>query len=60
VITRNNLAVAYQEAGRAAEAIPLFERTLAALQRMLGPEHPDVVTARDNLVCVHKEAGRVS
>jgi hypothetical protein len=55
---QNNLAVAYQEAGRAAEAIPLFERTQADLQRLMGPDHPDVVTARNNLACVYKEVAR--
>ena len=58
--TRNNLAVACWEAGRPAQAIPLFERTLAALERLLGPEHPDAVTARNNLVGVHEEAARLS
>ena len=55
---QNNLAVAYQEAGRAAEAIPLFERTRADLQRLMGPDHPDVVTARNNLACVYEEVAR--
>ena len=37
---RNNLATAYQEAGRAAEAIPLHERTLAGSERVLYLHHP--------------------
>jgi hypothetical protein len=59
VTTRNNLAVAYREAGRAADAIPLFERTRAALERLMGPDHPDAVTARNNLACVYEEVARV-
>ena len=39
--SRNNLALAYQDAGRAAEAIPLLERTLADCERVLGPDHPE-------------------
>ncbi len=39
--SRSNLAAAYQEAGRTAEAIALYEQTLAARERLLGPDHPD-------------------
>ena len=55
--SQNNLAVAYQVAGRPAEAIPLFERTLAALERLLGPDHLDVVTTRNNLAVAYRDAG---
>ena len=41
--SRNNLALAYQEAGRLDEAIPLLEQTLAARERVLGPDHPDTL-----------------
>jgi hypothetical protein len=34
--SRNNLAGAYRDAGRLTEAIPLFERTLADRERVLG------------------------
>jgi hypothetical protein len=47
--SRNNLANAYQSAGRAAEAIPLHERTLADRERILGPDHPDTLNSRNNL-----------
>jgi tetratricopeptide (TPR) repeat protein len=57
---QNNLAVAYQEAGRAADAIPLFERSQAALERRLGPEHRDAVTTRNNLAVAYREAGRAA
>jgi len=46
--SRNNLALAYQDAGRAAEAIPPFEQTLADRQRVLGQDHPHTLTSRNN------------
>ena len=57
--TRNNLAVAYQEADRAADAIPLFERNLEDLQRLLGSEPPDVVNARTTCARLDEEVARV-
>ncbi len=48
--SRSNLAVAYQAAGRVAEAIPLFEQVLGAWERVLGPDHPRVQQSRNNLV----------
>ena len=41
--TRNNLANAYQAAGRTAEAITLHEQTLADRERVLGADHPDTL-----------------
>ena len=56
--SRNNLALAYRDAGRAAEAIPLFERTLADLERVLGPDHPATLNSRNNLADAYRAAGR--
>ena len=56
--SRNNLATAYQAAGRAAEAIPLHEQTLADRERVLGPDHPDTLASRNNLANAYQEAGR--
>jgi hypothetical protein len=39
--TRNNLAMAYRAAGRTADAITLYERTLAYCERFMGADHPD-------------------
>jgi hypothetical protein len=47
--SRNNLAGAYQAAGRLEEAIPLYERTLADAERVLGAGHPQTLTSRNNL-----------
>uniref|UniRef100_UPI000AFFEC42 tetratricopeptide repeat protein n=1 Tax=Nocardia niwae TaxID=626084 RepID=UPI000AFFEC42 len=49
LLSRANLASAYASAGRTAEAIPLYERTLTDSERILGPHHPDTLVTRDNL-----------
>jgi len=46
------------EAGRAAEAIGLHEQTLAARERVLGPDHPDALGSRNNLAAARRAAGR--
>ena len=47
---RGNLAAAYLDAGRAAEAIPIAARTIAQAQEAkLGPDHPDTLISRNNL-----------
>jgi Tetratricopeptide repeat len=58
MVARHNLAIAYRAAGRVAEAIPLLERTLADMERVLGPVHPDTRTSRINLANAHHAAGR--
>ena len=55
---RNSLAAAYLAAGRTAEAIPMFERTLALRQGLLGPDDPDTLTSRNNLAAAYQDAGR--
>ena len=57
--SRNNLAGAYQDAGRLHEAITLYEQTLDDRTRILGPRHPDTLTARNNLATSYREAGRL-
>jgi tetratricopeptide (TPR) repeat protein len=56
--SRNNLAIAYQAAGRTEEAIGLHEQTLATRERILGPDHPDTLASRNNLANAYQEAGR--
>jgi len=53
----NNLALAYWEAGRAAEALPLFEQTLPDREQVLGPDHPDTPGSRNNLATAYHQAG---
>ena len=55
---RNNLAIAYEAAGRVDEAITLHEQTLAARERVLGPDHPDTLQSRNNLAIAYRDAGR--
>ena len=55
---RDSLAAAYQAAGRAAEAILLFEDILVARERILGPKHPDTLTSQNNLAAAYQGVGR--
>ena len=57
--SRNNLANAYRAAGRLDEAITLHEQTLAARERVLGPDHPDTLNSRNNLAIAYQDAGRL-
>ena len=57
--SRNNLAGAYQAAGRLDQAIPLYERTLADCERVLGADHPDTLGSRNNLAYAYQAAGRL-
>jgi serine/threonine protein kinase/tetratricopeptide (TPR) repeat protein len=58
--SRNNLAVAYSDAGRTADAITLLEMTLKTRESKLGPDHPDTLTGRDNLAVAYLAAGRTA
>jgi tetratricopeptide (TPR) repeat protein len=40
----NNLAAAYAAQGKYADAEPLYQRSLAVLEQVHGPDHPDVAT----------------
>jgi hypothetical protein len=57
--SRNNRAMSYLAAGRAAEAIPLLERTLAGCERVLGADHPDTRAAREDLAALTGEPKRL-
>ena len=56
--TRNNLAGAYDSAGRFGEAIELYEQVLFERERVLGSDHPDTLTTRNNLAFAYHSAGR--
>jgi Tetratricopeptide repeat len=58
VTTRGNLAAAYHSAGRLTSAIPLYERTVADCERVLGPHHEDTLTSRCNLAHAYYTARR--
>jgi ATP-binding cassette, subfamily B, bacterial len=52
------LAEAYRAAGRTEEAAALHEQILATRQRVLGPDHPSTLGARNNLANALRAAGR--
>ena len=56
---RNNLASAYETAGRVGEAIDLFEQVVADRLRVVGPDDPDTLSSRHNLASAYQAAGRV-
>ena len=43
----------------AAQAIVIGERLVAACERVLGPDHPDTLTSRNNLAAAYRAAGRL-
>src|SRR5262249_34625146 len=45
----NNLAVLYKYTGRFDEAGRLYLRAMSLLERLLGPEHPEIATLYHNL-----------
>ncbi len=58
LLALDRLAAAYENAGRLAEAIPLFERALADHERIQGPAHADTVHSRTSLAAAYEAAGR--
>lgn len=57
---RNNLACAYESAGRLGKAIALYEQTAADTSRILGREHPEALIVRCNLAYAYRKAGRLT
>jgi hypothetical protein len=57
--SRDNLANAYWEAGRADEAIPLNQCALGDKMRILGPDHRETLASRRNLANAYLSVGRV-
>ena len=58
--SRNNLAGAYESAGRLTEAITLYEQVLTDRIRVLGEDHPDTLSSRNNLAGAYRAAGRLT
>jgi tetratricopeptide (TPR) repeat protein len=46
--------------GQPAEGIPLYERTLADREQVLGDTHPSTLTSRNNLALAYRAAGRLA
>jgi tetratricopeptide (TPR) repeat protein len=59
LLSRYDLAAAYDHAGRLGEAIPLYERTLADRVRVLGEAHRDTLISRSSLASAYHGAGRL-
>ena len=57
--SRNNLAGAYESAGKLEQAIDLYKRNLAEVLRVLGPDHPDTLISRGNLALAYLSAGKL-
>lgn len=57
---RNDLARAYHETGRIADAIPLVEQILLARERLLGADHLRTLASRNNLASAYRMTGRVA
>ena len=51
-------ALKLYEEGKYAEAEQLYERSLAILEKALGPEHPDVATSLNNLAVLCEMQGK--
>jgi hypothetical protein len=60
LMSMNNLAVSYRDAGRHAEALKLHEETLPLRRAKLGRDHPDTLWSMNNLAVSHLEAIRES
>ncbi len=50
----NNLAELYHAQGRYADAEPIFRRSLAIKEKVLGPEHPGVANSLNNLAGLYR------
>ena len=50
----NTIGLGWQAAGQVGEAIPLFERTLADRERVLGADHPHTLGSRNNLAAARQ------
>jgi tetratricopeptide (TPR) repeat protein len=59
LISRDNLAAAYQDAGRLDQAIPLLEHTLIDAERIFGVTHPETLTVRNDLAAAYQAVGRL-
>jgi tetratricopeptide (TPR) repeat protein len=54
-----NLANGYHAARQFDRALPLFEETLALMKSKLGPDHPDTLTAANDLAATYWSAKRL-
>jgi tetratricopeptide (TPR) repeat protein len=60
VRARNDLARAYRETGRVADAVPLVEQVLAAREQLFGADDPRTLASRNNLASAYRATGRAA
>jgi tetratricopeptide (TPR) repeat protein len=60
VRARNDLARAYRETGRIADAIPLVEQVLATRERLFGGSDPRTLASRNKLASAYRATGRAA
>jgi tetratricopeptide (TPR) repeat protein len=56
--TLNRLAQVYHEQGQYTRAEPLYKRSLALVEKSLGPTHPDVAANLNNLATLYRDEGK--
>jgi len=59
LITRSNLASAYQDAGKLDHAIPLMEKTLKLEEAKFGPNHSNSLVSMNNLAEAYLADGKL-
>jgi serine/threonine protein kinase len=59
LMSMNNLAQGYQDAGKLDLALPLYKETLKLWKTKLGPDHPYTLGTMNNLASGYREAGKL-
>ncbi|GAC1685764.1 MAG: hypothetical protein PVS3B1_25790 [Ktedonobacteraceae bacterium] len=54
----NSIGTYFSMRGQYSESEPLFQRALAARERLLGPEHPDTLGSLNNLANLYDDQGK--
>ena len=57
-ISLNNLARLYHQQGKYNEAEPLYKRSLAIVEKALGPAHPHLATSLENYAMLLRKTNR--
>ena len=57
-LTQQWLGYVYQTQGRYADAEPMYRRSLAIYEKVLGRDHPDVADSLNNLAVLYRAQGR--
>jgi tetratricopeptide (TPR) repeat protein len=60
VRAQTDLARAYYEMGRAADAVPLVEQILATRERLFGADDPRTLASRNNLASAYRATGQAA